>query len=161
MMKDVERITSGERAGRMLNAILEALESESFEVSARVMRSAGVMCATLPCPPAWGVSLHKALEISQKSESLEERVAMLNRDIPWCGEWSFMNGTISSECDSCGCLLVQDGLVSPSGIWCACSLGWVEAIFAALLQCPVRADLVSAIGRGDATCKYIVHLSSE
>lgn len=145
----------------MLNAILEALERESPDVRARVMTACGEECARLPCPPRWEVSYTKAWKISQKTSSLSERVDLLNQEVPWCGEWSVTDTVVSSECDSCGCLLVQDQLVSPSQVWCACSLGWIKAIFEALLQCPVHVELVSSIGRGDAVCKYLVRIGQE
>ncbi len=148
-----------ERAGRMLIAILGALEKERAEVRERVMMACGKECANLPCPPNWRVSLNTVRQIARQTRSTEERINLLNQKVPWCGNWTLQNDAITSECTECGCLLVQANLVSHDRVWCDCSLGWVKTIFEVLLQSQVDVELVSAIGRGEATCQYKVRLA--
>jgi hypothetical protein len=140
----------------MLRAIIRTLEGESPEVRDRIMMACGRECASLPCPPKWNISLDMVYDITSKTMDVKERIGLLNELVPWCSEWIMDKDSIISECMTCGCLLVQNGLVEPSEVWCECSLGWVKAIFEVIFQGPVQVKLASAIGRGDRTCKYMV-----
>ena len=149
------------RAGELLAAILKALETESVEVRRRVMMACGKECAKLPCPPKWNISLDTVTKIVKKTSDTKERIELLNQEVPWCAEWVFDDNTIISECYECGCLLVQAELVRDRTVWCDCSIGWAKEILEALLQFSVQVELVSAIGRGDKTCKFLVKIPSK
>ncbi len=151
-----EEITVGERAGKMLSVILRALEDEDREVRNRLMIACGKECANLPCPPKWDVSLDIAHDIISKTDDVTKRIELLNQSVPWCADWVMENDWIVSECTTCGCLLVQNGIVDASPLWCQCSMGWVKSIFEIIFQSPVQVMLTSAIGQGDKTCKYLV-----
>jgi len=154
-------LSIAERAGRMLVAILKALEKERTEVRERVMMACGKECASLPCPPNWKASFNTARQIARRTRVMEERIRLLNQEVPWCGNWILQNDEITSECSECGCLLVQANLVNHIGVWCDCSLGWVKTIFETLLQSQVDVELVSAIGRGNTICQYKVRLATK
>jgi len=160
MNQRFKKLTLEERAGKMLKAILKALESESPEVRHRIMMACGKECANLPCPPKWNVSLDTVHDIASRIKKVNERIDLLNQEVPWCAAWTTLNDEIISDCSECGCLLVQAGLVNVSSVWCDCSLGWINTIFEALFQHPVHVELLSAIGRGDRTCNYRVKLAS-
>ncbi len=153
---DCEKITIGERASKILRAILGALENEDIEVRNRIMIACGKECANLPCPPMWEASLDIVRDIVSKTNDLKKRIELLNQLVPWCADWVVKNDWITSECTTCGCLLVQNGAVDANPIWCQCSVGWVKSIFEVVFQSPVQVKLASAIGQGDKTCKYMV-----
>lgn len=161
MNSGCDKLTIGERAGKMLSAILRALEYESPEVRNRIMMACGKECASLPCPPRWNVSLDMVYDIASQTKYVNRRIDLLNKSAPWCAEWIMQDDYIMSECTTCGCLLIQEELVDANPVWCDCSVGWVKTIFEALLQIPVQVELVSAIGRGDKTCKYVVRSVSD
>ncbi len=153
---DCEKITIGERAGKILRVILSALEEEDPEVRNRIMIACGKECANLPCPPKWEVCLDIAHDIVFKTNDWKKRIELLNQLVPWCADWVIANDWITSECTTCGCLLVQNGVVDANPVWCQCSVGWIKSIFEVIFQSPVQVKLASAIGQGDKTCKYLV-----
>jgi predicted hydrocarbon binding protein len=161
MTNDSNQLKIEGRAGKLLTAMLRALESESTEVQTRVMMACGKECARLPCPPEGQSSLDLVAKIVERTSDVKERIELLNQEVPWCAEWICEENTIFSECYECGCLLVQSELIKDCAVWCDCSIGWVKEILEALLQLPVKVELVSAIGRGDKTCKYLVKIPSE
>jgi predicted hydrocarbon binding protein len=161
MANDSNQLTIESRAGKLLTAILRALETESTEVRKRVMMACGKECAHLPCPPEWNSSLDLVTLIVERTSDVKKRIELLNQEVPWCAEWVFDDNTISSECHECGCLLVQNELIKDCAVWCDCSIGCVKEILEALLQFPVQVELVSAIGRGEKTCKYLVKIPTK
>jgi len=160
MGNDSNQLTIVGRAGKLLTAILKVLETETAEVRIRVMMACGKECARLPCPPEWTSSLDIVAKIVERTSDVKERIELLNQEVPWCAEWVYDENMIFSECYECGCLLVQDELIKDCAVWCDCSIGWVKEILETLLQLPVHVELVSSIGRGDKTCKYLVKISS-
>jgi predicted hydrocarbon binding protein len=89
---------------------------------------------------------------------VDEVIEKANDRIAWCGRWTREGDKITAVCTECGCPLVRNGLVSLAGTLCYCSLGWVRAIFEALLRKPVKVELEKAIGFGDEICEFVVSI---
>ena len=102
-------------------------------------------------------SIEMAQSIAKSTAQIDERLDQVNQKIAWCGKWVREKDTITSVCESCGCPLVRDGLVTLSPMFCNCSRGYVKAVFEAILGGPVIVELEQTIGRGDPICRYTVH----
>jgi len=142
-------------AGNALNAVLDGLGQMDAETRLRIMRMCGETCAR---EPYWGPALEIAERIAREETDMDRCLERVNREISWCGRWVRLGRMIQSTCRECGCPLVRHGVVRSTGVFCHCSVGWVEAVFGALLRRPVRVELEKAIGLGDEECRYVVHL---
>jgi Zn-dependent protease with chaperone function len=61
------------------------------------------------------------------------------------------NGFIYSSYNQCYCPIRKSGWVSDPQ-FCNCTVGWNQVFVGALLDMPVKAELIQSIGRGDANC---------
>jgi len=140
-----------ERAGALLNSILDGLDGLDVETKKRIMEPCGEACARSDA------DLEIASKIAEATTDEEEILRRANDEIPWCGTWTREDDVIQTTCASCGCPLVRSGVVRLSGTLCYCSTGWVRKIFETLLRRPVNVRLEESIGRGDQVCKFVVH----
>jgi len=104
--------------------------------------------------------LDRAEAAGQRAADLDGLLDRLNRDVSWCGVWRREAGGIVSVCERCGCPLVREGLVELSPAFCACSTGFVRALFERALGRQVLVRLEQAIGRGDPVCRFSVRIES-
>jgi len=142
-------------AGGILDAVMKGLDSVDEESKIDIMKRCGRACAE---EEKWGPAIDIAGSISEQEQDLEKVIERMNKEIAWCGEWTLDGDRITCTCEECGCLLVKNGVVKHTKVFCYCSLGWVETIFGTLLKRKVRADLEKAIGFGDDVCTYVVHI---
>lgn len=131
----------------LLSSAEELLDATKRE---QLLESCGRACAI-----HYG-AIEMAQSIAKSTAQLDAQLNQVNRKIPWCGKWVNEKGTITSVCASCGCPLVQEGLVTLSPVLCNCSRGYVKAVFEAILERPVYVELEQAIGRGDPVCRFVV-----
>jgi len=101
--------------------------------------------------------LEIAKMIAEEASDEDEALAMMNKEILWCGMWTQKDNTIQSTCVKCGCPLVRNEVVDLTGTFCYCSRGWVKKIFETLLKKPVDVKLEKSIGLGDEVCKFVVY----
>jgi predicted hydrocarbon binding protein len=118
---------------------------------ARLIESCGRACAL------HYNAVEQARRIQSNAQDIDERLEQVNRQIPWCGSWRREEGTLTTICIECGCPLVREGWVKLLPAFCDCSRGWVQAVFEAVLDMPVRVELTQAIGRGDPVCRFVVY----
>lgn len=52
---------------------------------------------------------------------------------------------------------MEAGLAEPNPVFCLCSSGMFENLFAPFCRGTVRTEIVKAIGLGDECCEFIVH----
>ncbi len=139
----------------ILNTIMEGLEAVDEGSTLEIMKACGGVCAE---EEMWGPAVDIARRISEQEQDLERIIERANEDIAWCGEWMLDGDRITCTCEECGCLLVKNGVVKHTRVFCYCSLGWVETIFGILLKRRVNASLEKAIGFGDDVCRYVVRI---
>ena len=101
-------------------------------------------------------AIDMAHSIAKSSSDIDEQLDLVNHKIPWCGHWRRRDRSIYAVCESCGCPLVREGLVTLSPAFCNCSRGYVKAVFEVILGGSVIVELAQSIGRGDAVCRYVV-----
>lgn len=138
------------QTGRMIEFIVAGLEGVDEETRLRIMEKCGEACAETG-------DLDVAKRIAEETSDIDEIIEKANDRIAWCGKWAREGDKITTVCTECGCPLVRNGLVSLTGTFCYCSLGWVKTIFETLLRKPVKVELRKSIGRGDDVCEYVVH----
>lgn len=56
----------------------------------------------------------------------------------------------------CYCAFIKHSTRQPPEAWCACSLGYAEAMFSAVASRPAAATLLKSVVRGDARCEIAV-----
>ncbi len=142
-------------AGEILDAVMEGLDSVDEESRKEIVKRCGRACAE---EETWGPAVAIADRISEQEQDLERVIERMNEEIAWCGDWMLEGERITCTCEECGCPLVKNGVVKHTGVFCYCSLGWVETVFGILLKREVHADLEKAIGFGDDVCMYAVHI---
>ena len=134
-----------------INAVIEGIGKElDEETQERVLAYCGQACSR--------ESLGILRELKNHSNTLDEILVGVNKEISWCGRWVKEDNTIRSICKSCECPLVRYKIVNCSPILCKCSKGWVSAIFEEVLNHPVKVELRKAIGCGDSVCEFVVEI---
>jgi len=142
----------------MLNTLLEGLSLVDQNTCEIIMSKCGEACAN---EDFWGPAVDIAERISEEENDVEKILERANNEISWCGKWINHGDRIESTCRECGCLLVKNGLVTRTEIFCYCSKGWVKTIFDTLLKKPVRVELEKALGFDDDECRYVVFVEPE
>lgn len=138
---------------KWVQSLLSALDANvDAEVRTRLLEACGRTCAV------HHGDLDRAEAAGERADDLAGLLDRLNRDVSWCGAWRREAGGIVSICEQCGCPLVREGLVKLSPVFCACSTGFVRALFERALGRPVLVRLEQAIGRGDPVCKFSVRI---
>ena len=107
------------------------------------------------CALAGSVKIAK--KIAAAAADINDIIVKVNDKVPWCGKWKLKENRISSVCLECGCPLIRNKIVVPSGTFCYCSLGWVKKIFETLLKKPVDVKLDKSKGSGDNFCKFNIN----
>ena len=131
--------------------LLSSMENELDDTTMkRLLESCGRTCAS----HHGGIDM--AHSIAKSSSDINEQLNLAKYKIPWGGKWVNEKGRITSLCESCGCSLVQEGLVTLSPAFSNCSRGYVKAVFEAMMNTPVTVKLEHSIGRGDPVCRYVV-----
>ncbi|MBU7018141.1 MAG: hypothetical protein HXS44_11585 [Theionarchaea archaeon] len=139
------------RASYVLNSIVRGLDNVDLETKQKIMELCGEACAREDG------DLQIAEKIARETADEEEILARVNKEISWCGTWIRKGKTIQSTCVKCGCPLVRNKIIEPTGTFCYCSRGWVKKIFETTLRKPVTVELEKTIGRGDEVCKFVIH----
>lgn len=131
----------------LLSGVDELLDDPMKE---QLLESCGRACAR-----HYG-AIEMAQSIAESTAQIDERLERANQGIPWCGKWVREDDSIYAVCESCGCPLVREGLVTLSPAFCDCSRGYVKAVFEVILGGSVIVELAQSIGRGDPVCRYVV-----
>ena len=62
-------------------------------------------------------TIEMAQSIAESTAQIDERLEGGNQGIPWCGRRAREDDSINAVCDSCGCPLAREGLVTlPPGV---------------------------------------------
>jgi predicted hydrocarbon binding protein len=139
------------RAKAVFNSIIKGLGEVDLETRKKIMELCGEACAHEDG------DVEIAKRIAEETTDMEEILSRANKEIPWCGTWTLKDNSIQCTCLECGCPLVRNKVVDPTGTFCFCSRGWVKKIFETLLKKPVNVELEKSIGFGDKLCKFVVY----
>ena len=101
-------------------------------------------------------SVRLAQSIAKSATQIDERLERPNQEIPWCGKRVREDDSMNAVCESCGCPLAREGLVTLSPAFCDCSQGYVKAVFEVILGSSVIVELAQSISQGDPVCRYVV-----
>lgn len=138
---------------KQFETLLKIIESFNFATKSKLMEYCGRTCAQ-----AYD-ALEKAKQIAQQESHIEDKIQRVNKEIPWCNEWTVNKNQIQSICEECGCSLVKAELVKLNPLFCLCSRGFIKNVFSIVLDKPVDVELRKAIGRGDKHCEFVVNIS--
>jgi predicted ArsR family transcriptional regulator len=149
-------VAAVERSRAWIDGVTRALgEQGGEELARRVMACGGAACAAQL--RAKIIAHH-----GRKPASVDEALEAINRRrvevLGMTNLWRRQGNRLYFELDRCGCDLVEAGLAEPNPVYCLCSATMFEQLFAPFWEGTVRTEIMKAIGRGDATCEFVVHL---
>jgi len=144
-----------ERNRAWIKAVTNALKTRGDTEFWRIaMRDAGKKCAAQ--------LLEKIVHhFGRTPNSIDEIIEAINKrrkevlNAP--NLWGRKGDTAHFKLDKCGCDLVEAGLAEPNPVFCLCSAGMFENLFAPFCKGTVKAEIVQAIGLGDECCEFVVH----
>jgi hypothetical protein len=144
-----------ERNRAWIEAVTNTLQaSENSELGRLAMKNAGKKCADQ-------LLAKIVAHFGHRPRSIDELVKAINkRRIELLGKtnlWEKKGNEARFRLDKCGCDLVEAGLAEPNPVFCLCSSGMFESLFAPFHQGIVKVELVKAIGLGDECCDFVVH----
>ena len=144
-----------ERNRAWIEAITNFLKNRGdSELSRLAMRDAGKKCAAQ--------LLEKIVKhFGRRPQSVDELIEAINKRrveaLKVSNLWERDGNKAYFKLDECGCDLVQAGLAEPNPIFCLCSSGMFENLFAPFWRGTVRTEIIKAIGLGDGCCEFAVH----
>ena len=144
-----------ERNKAWIQAVTNTLEDRGDPELTRIaMREAGKRCATQ--------LLEKVVaHFGRTPQSADELIEALNKRrkevLKVLGLWQRDGNKAFLKLDKCGCDLVDAGLAEPNPVFCQCSSGMIESLFASFHRGAVRAEIIKAFGFGDDCCEFVVH----
>jgi hypothetical protein len=147
-----------ERNRAWIDAVAQTLhEHGDRELSRLAMANAGQACAAQ--------LLEKIVaHYGRTPTSVDELIEAINRRrlevLVVSNLWRREGNRAKFSLDRCGCDLVEAGLAEPSPVFCLCSAGMCQHLFAPFWPGKVRAEIVKSLGRGDDRCEFVVHLES-
>jgi hypothetical protein len=148
-------VAAVERNRAWIEAVTSTLEkSGDSEFSRLAMRNAGKKCADQ--------LLEKTVaHFGRRPQSVDEFIEAINKRrkevLGASNPWERERNEAHFRLDKCGCDLVEAGLAKPNPVFCLCSAGMFESLFAPFCQGAVRAEIVKAIGLGDECCEFVMH----
>lgn len=155
-MSDIEIPRAAvERNRAWIEAITASLAKRGGrDLSRKAMRDAGRRCAVQ--------ILEKVIKhYGRAPRSVDELIEAINkRRVEVLGKsnlWTRDGNSARFRLTDCGCDLVEAGLAEPNPVFCLCSAGMFEALFASVCRGEVRTEIVKAIGCGDDCCEFTVH----
>lgn len=135
-----------------LGNLIESLEkSDAGSSGERVLIECGRACAALD-------AVREASAVRDELDDpsdIEALLDALNRRGVGGGFLRQEGDSIVGTYEKCYCPIRTEGFVD-SPFFCTCTRGWTMAVFEAALGRPVAVELVTAIGRGDEVCKFVV-----
>ena len=144
-----------ERNRAWIKAITDSLGKRGdLELSRSTMRDTGKKCAAQ--------LLEKTIDhFGRPPQSVDELIEAINKRrkevLNASNFWVRDGNKAHFKLEKCGCDLVEAGLSEPNSIFCLCSAGMFESLFAPFYQGTVKTEIIKAIGMGDECCKFIVH----
>jgi hypothetical protein len=144
-----------ERNKAWIEAVTSTLKnSGDSELSRLAMRNAGKHCAAQ--------LLDKIVaHFGRKPQSVDEFIKAINKRrqevLGASNLWEREGNEAHFRLDKCGCDLVEAGLAEPNPVFCLCSSGMFDNLFAPFCQGTVRTEIVKAIGWGDECCEFVVY----
>ena len=136
-----------ERVTTLLCGVAELLDDTMKE---QLLESCGRTCAV------HHGSIKLAQSIAKSATEIDEPLKRANQEIRWCGKWVREDDSIYAVCETCGCPLITEDLVTLSSAFCDCSQGYDKAVFEVILRSSVIVELAQSIGQGDPVCLYVV-----
>jgi hypothetical protein len=151
------RITAAavERNRAWIEAVTSTLEnSGNSELSRLAMRNAGKRCAAQLWEKIVAHYGHEPQSVDELIEAINRRRKEVLRASTF---WQKEGEKAHFRLDKCSCDLVEAGLAEPNPVFCLCSSGMFENLFAPFCRGAVRAEIVKAMGLGDECCEFVVH----
>jgi predicted hydrocarbon binding protein len=86
----------------------------------------------------------------------EKFVAFISEKWGWKIEFNKTSGTLIADENKsyCVCPMVNLAEGIGSAVMCNCSEGFAEKMFSVVFEKPVKAEVISSVLKGDASCKY-------
>lgn len=144
-----------ERNRAWIEAVTDSLGRRNDPLLLRdTMRDAGRRCA--------GQLLEKIIaHFGRTPETPGELIDAINKRrkevLGSSNLWVRKGNSARFKLETCGCDLVAAGLAEPNPNFCLCSAGMFEHLFVPFCRGPVNAEIIKAIGMGDACCEFVVH----
>jgi hypothetical protein len=144
-----------ERNKAWIEAVTRTLEeSGNSELARLAMRNAGKRCAAQ--------LLEKIVaHFGREPQSVDELIKAINKRrievLRKSNLWEREGNRAYFRLDRCGCDLVEAGLAEPNPVFCLCSSGMFENLFAPFCGGTASTEIVRAIGLGDDCCEFVVH----
>jgi len=91
---------------------------------------------------------------------LDKFLGLMEEKWGWKIDYQKATGTIIANEDKnyCACPMVNREKGVKSSILCYCAEGFTEMMFSKVVSHPVKAEVISSVLRGDASCKYVITL---
>ena len=148
-------VAAVERNKAWIEAVTRTLKDRGDpELSRLAMRNAGKRCASQLLAKIVAHYGREPLSVDELIEAINKRRKEV---LKASNLWEREGDKAYFRLDECGCDLVEAGLAEPNPVFCLCSSGMFESVFAPFWQGTVRTEIVKAIGLGDGCCEFIVH----
>jgi len=148
-------VAAVDRNRAWIEAVTSTLgDSGDSELSRLAMRNAGKRCASQLLEKIVAHYGREPRSVDELVEAINKRRKEILRASTF---WQREGKKAHFRLDKCSCDLVEAGLAEPNPIFCLCSSGMFENLFAPFCRGAVRAEIVSAIGLGDECCEFVVY----
>lgn len=138
-------------AKRWITAVIKGLEKfTDKDQQIKILELCGYNCCKY--------DLQTLKKLKKKARDQKKLLELMNKHIPWCGDWIWKKDYIYSICKSCGCPIIRDYHLEPSPIFCLCSKGYIKNIFSEAFGKEASVKLSKSIGSGDEVCEFFVYL---
>jgi hypothetical protein len=117
------------------------------------MRNAGKKCAAQLLAKIVAHYGREPQSVDELIEAINKRRKEILRE---SSLWEREGNRAYFRLAQCGCDLVEAGLADPNPVFCLCSAGMFENLFAPYWRGTVRTEIVKAIGLGDEYCEFVV-----
>ena len=102
--------------------------------------------------------IEKARLLSDSSHDIDELLIKLNQAHIGGGKLRRENDVIYACYERCYCGSVSKTQLPISTVYCECSCGWYKKLFEAVIDKPVRVELIDSIIHGADICQFIIYL---
>jgi hypothetical protein len=108
------------------------------------------------CSCDFEVRKREARRIYEESTNIDDFIEKLGNR---CNKPERVGNILYSiETEGCDCGWVRATKTTISSTFCHCAKGYIAKYFKAVLQKPVKVDLVQAVACGDEVCRFAIHL---
>ncbi len=137
--------------------VRDLMEALVTEVGADVGRAIMRCCACIgPGVINKALALKRDAPPLESEDGLDELLVRLNAVHIGGGHLRREGDVIRATYERCYCGSVSKTKAPLSATYCACSCGWYQRLFEALLDCPVVVELAGSIVQGHPACEFVI-----